>query len=105
LSFRNVDGIFTDYNAWHIALNGAGNKVEWDATDREFRQIIKPCYNRARWLRLAKAKPHLVQLLAPQCDLRSAARVWVRNEDTQRAVEEMGFENVKVKRLKSIDYW
>lgn len=105
LSFRNVDGIFTDYNAWHMALNGAGNKGEWDATDREFRQIIKPCYNRARWLRLAKAKPHLVQLLAPKCDLRTAARVWVRNQDTKRAVEAMGFQNVKVKRLKSINYW
>lgn len=101
LSFDNVDGVFTDFDAWHIAMNGAGNdrKGDWDMKPHEMRQLVKPSWNRADWLRLSRNDPHRVQMLVPQLDFRKACRVWVRNQETKARVEDMGFQNVRVKRM------
>lgn len=106
LSFDDVDGIYTDYDAWHIVLNEAGMDKgnKWDMKPHEFRQLTKPSYNKADWLRKARKEPHHVQLVTPYLDCRRAVRVWVRNLKTKRIVEAMGFRNVHVKRLRIYSY-
>src|SRR5687768_7917920 len=64
LSFDHVDGVFTDYLAWHIVLNGAFCRYEF--TPYERRQVLKPSLTRSRWLLRAKRHPHLVQLVTPR---------------------------------------
>lgn len=94
LSFGDVEGVFSDYDFWHIPLNMRNS--EYPITEYERKLIFKKSWNRSRWINYAKKSPHRVQLCTPLLDLRRAARVWVRNRNTREVVEEMGFTNVHV---------
>lgn len=96
-SFENVDGIFMDYNNWHLALN-AGYK-NYQITDYEKRLIFKPSWPTSKWLRKAKKTPHSVQLVTQSLYLPDSQRIWVRNQQTRALLISMGFENVETKRL------
>lgn len=103
-SFDEHDGIFTDYDAWHIVLSCAGGDIvngkSYDITKYQMRQLLKPSFSRSDWLRFARHHPHGVQLISRTIDFRKATRIWVRNKATKKIVEGMGFKNVQVKRLK-----
>jgi hypothetical protein len=96
-SFENVDGIFMDYDYWHLVLN-AGYK-NYQMTDYEKRLIFKPSWPTSKWLKKAKKYPHSVQLVTQSLYLSGAKRVWVRNQQTKKLLESMGFENVEVRRI------
>lgn len=96
-SFESVDGIFMDFDYWHLVLN-AGYK-NYQMTDYEKRLIFKPSFSKSKWLGKAKEDPHSVQLVTPALYLPDAERIWVRNQQTKKLLESMGFENVEVRRL------
>lgn len=97
-SFEHVDGIFMDYDYWHIALNAAGDRDT--ITDYEKRLIFKPSWRKTRWLNKAKYDPHSVQLAAPRLHLPAASLIRVRNKSTQLMLEMRGFQNIEVRRIR-----
>ena len=97
-SFEEIDGVFTDYNAWNMILI-SGNK-DGNITQYEKRLILKPSWNKSKWLNHAKKHPYHVQLVTDKLDLTLAKRIFVRNKITKNLLEDMGFNQVSVKRLK-----
>jgi hypothetical protein len=97
-SFDTIDGIFMDFQSWHIALNACMNGGS--VTSAEQRMIFKPSWTRSRWIRAALNGTHSVQLVAPELPLTLAKRGYVRNTKTKRIVERMGFPEITVKRVK-----
>ncbi|MDO9324521.1 MAG: hypothetical protein Q7T80_06135 [Methanoregula sp.] len=97
-SFDTIDGIFMDFQSWHIALNACMNGGS--VTPAEQRMIFKPSWTRSRWIRAALNGTHSVQLVAPELPLTLAKRGYVRNSKTKRIVERMGFPDITVKRVK-----
>lgn len=102
-SFRHLEGIFTDYSAWHLALNAYSDHPSEPLKEHEVRMIFKRSWDRARWLRYARERRSDVQLVVPRIDLRQSCRVLVRNKATQSHLLEMGFKNVQVKRISCVD--
>ncbi|MBI2151597.1 hypothetical protein HYU21_02615 [Candidatus Woesearchaeota archaeon] len=96
-SFENVDGVFMDYDCWHLVLN-AGHK-NYQMTDYEKKLIFKPSWSTSDWLRKAKRNHHSVQLVTPSLYLTNAERIGVRNRQTKALLTSMGFNGVETKRL------
>lgn len=96
-SFEDVDGVFMDYMYWHLVLNASHKNYRM--TDYEKKLIFKPSWPRSKWLGKARENFHSVQLVTPTLRLPGAERVWVRNKQTRRLLESMGFEDVGVKRV------
>ena len=96
-SFEEVDGVFTDFDYWHIPLGAIMNG--YGVTDYEKRLTFKPSWPKSKWLRKARKNPHSVQLVASTLYLPDAKRIWVRNQQTKNQLKSMGFENVEVRRL------
>lgn len=96
-SFENIDGVFMDYDKWHLALN-AGYK-NYQMTCYEKKAIFKPSWPASKWLRKAKKDPHSVQLVAENLYLPDAKRIGVRNQQTKNLLESMGFGNIVVRRI------
>lgn len=95
-SWDDLDGVFTCYSSWHIVLG-----YPRDVKPHEKRMIFKYSWTKSRWLREArKPKNYGVQMVTPELDLRTAERIWTRNQQTKKKLEDMGFRNVIVKRLK-----
>ena len=95
-SFVDSDGTFMDYNYWHLALNASHKNYQM--TDYEKRLIFKQSWPKPRWLK--KAKSILpVQLVTPSLYLPDAQRILVRNQQTKKLLESMGFENIEVRRI------
>ena len=68
---------FHDYQWWHCVLNDASSEREVAKLTR--RCLFKKSWNEARWLHQARRDGHLVQVVAPELDLRKASFVWARN--------------------------
>ncbi len=97
-SFSDVqNGVFTEFHDWHIALNAIpnGDKVGKWANKLIFRKT----WDKEEWLDYADKKPHSVQVVVPELDLRTADSVWVRNKETQKKLQLLGFKHVEVKRI------
>jgi hypothetical protein len=97
LSFDHLEGIFMDFNYWHIAINACTNGGS--VSKSEMNWIFKPSWTRQRWLRAAITASHPVDLLMPEISLDTAKRVRVRNRSTQKILEMKGFRNVEVARI------
>jgi hypothetical protein len=97
-SFDHLEGIFMDYNYWHIAINACTNGGS--VAKNETKWILKPSWTRQRWLRAMMDRTHIVDLLVPDIPLDKAARVWVRNRATQKLMEAKGFQTVEVTRTR-----
>jgi hypothetical protein len=97
-SFDTIDGIFMDFQSWHIAINACLNGR--NVTPSEQRMIFKPSWTRNRWIRAALNGTHSVQLIAPELPLQLAKRGYVRNTKTKRIVERMSFPEITIKRVK-----
>lgn len=95
-SFEKLDGIYMNYDYWHLVLN-AENR-DYQITDHEKRLIFKPSWSKSKWLREARKEPHSVQMVTPAMYLPDASRSWVRNQQTKKHLEQMGFYDVEVKR-------
>ena len=95
----NPDGVFTDYQYWHIVLNSQHNNYR--ITEREKSWIFKSSWSKSDWLRHAKRNPHSVQLVVPFLDLTAADQITVRNKGTKRCLEGIGFGNVEVRGLRT----
>lgn len=95
-SFEDVDGVFMDYAYWHIVLNA---NPDYKITNYEKRLIFKPSWSKSKWLRKAKKEPHSIQLVTPMLYLPNAARILVRNHQTKKLLEEIGFNNIEVRRI------
>jgi hypothetical protein len=101
-SFDQIDGVFMDYDYWHIALNAYPNGRT--VTEAEKKMIFKPSWTTSRWIRAALKGTHQVQLVVPELPLDKAMGVFVRNDATRKMAEERGFKNVQVKRI-DVDRW
>lgn len=102
-SFTDVpDGIFMDYDYWHIVLNSTYNNYNVNKWVKKL--IFRSTWDKNRWLQNAADKPHTVQLIVPELDLREAKVVWVRNRETQEQLKNTGFHNVEVRRI-AVDKW
>ena len=88
---------YVDYDGLFLVLNSS--HCDYKMTDRERRIIFKPSWRPSDWLRMAKRKPHHVMAVTDRLDLRRADRIWVRNKKTAKALRDMGFRNVSVKRI------
>jgi len=95
-SFRDLEGVFMDYESWHIAINACINRGR--VTTNDMKMIFKPSWTRSRWLHAAK-NSLAVDLLMQDLPLDTAAGVCVRNRATQNLMEEMGFRNVEIARI------
>jgi len=97
-SFENLEGVFMDYDYWHIPLNECINGQ--DCADKRVRHwVFKYSWDKSRWLRKAKQNPGSVQFVVPSLDLTKACRVYTRNNKTKEKLEDRGFRNVRVFRL------
>ena len=96
-SFEDINGVFMDYNYWHIALNASHKNYQM--TDYEKRLIFKPSWPKSKWLKKARKNQHSVQLVTPELYLPGAERIWVRNQQTKELLTSMGFDNVESRRL------
>ena len=96
-SFAQIDGIFMDFQSWHIALNACMNGGSVTSTER--RMIFKPSWTRSRWIHAARKGTHHVQLVAPGIPLHLAERGYVRNAGTRLMLEMRGFTRIEVKRV------
>ena len=96
-SAESFSAVFTDYQWWHAVLNDCLNGSAVGQQVRRF--LFKKSWPRSKWLSTAAKDGHLVQVVAPQIDLDQAAFVWARNQETAKALRQMGFANVQVKRL------
>lgn len=113
-SWTDLDGVFNDYSVWHIPLSTSLNATaakgfkanqKWqDPTAQELRWLFKKSWNKAKWLRYAYRQEHTVQFVTKELDLRTAVRVWARNQPTAKLLAKMGFKNVHVKRLPCSGY-
>ena len=72
-----------------------GHKV----SEKNKKSLFKKSYTESRWLNLARKYPGWVYYLVPKLDLPSAKEIWVRNKKTKKTLEDMGFDQVIVKRL------
>lgn len=97
-SFSEIDGIFMDFQSWHIALNACMNGGS--VSEAERRMIFKPSWTRSRWISASRKGTHRVQLVAPAVPLQCAERGYVRNSITCLMLEKRGFTNIEVKRVK-----
>ena len=98
-SFEDVpDPVFVDYQYWFIVLGRSNGKRDVSAYDQKL--IFKPKRTRQRWLRTSRSGD--VMAVVPSLDLRTACRVWVRNEDSRKLLEPR-FRNVQVKRVPVVD--
>ncbi len=97
-SFEEQSGVYMDYMNWHLVLNATNR--DYQMTDFEKKLIFKPSWKKSDWLRYARHNPAYVQMVVPDLDLSQANSIWVRNKDTKKRVEEMGFDNVEVRRLR-----
>lgn len=95
-SFQNIEGIFMDYDGWHLVLNASYKNYQM--TNYEKRLIFKRSWSKSKWLRKTR-KQHSVQLVTSKLYLPFADRIWVRNKKTKTILENMGFRNVEVKRI------
>lgn len=97
-SFRDLPGgAFIDSHNWYYILNGSNNGYK--VSDYIRRLILKPSLTRADWLRHARKNPGYVELVTPALDLGKADLISVRNTDTKRQMEELGFPRVEVRRV------
>lgn len=97
LSFDNEDGVFMDYMSWHIAINACMKKKQ--VSKQERKMILKPSWDKRRWIRAAEKGSHVVDLLTPELSPGRASRIYVRNQVTKKKMELMGFRNIEVRRL------
>ena len=97
-SFQDIKGVFMDYTYWYLVLNSSYNSYQM--TGYEKKLIFKPSWSKSKWLRKVEKGPHSVQLVTPELHLPDAERIWVRNKETKRLLETMGFNNIEVKRIK-----
>ena len=97
LSFDDVEGVFMDYLSWHIAINACMNKKP--VSKQEMKMILKPSWNRRRWIRAAEKGSLCVHLLTPGLSLDRASRVFVRNQAIKKDMESRGFRNIEVMRI------
>jgi hypothetical protein len=98
LSFDHLEGVFMDFDYWHIAINACTNGGS--VSKSEMTWILKPSWTRERWLRAALTSTRPVDLLVPEIPLDKANRVRVRNHATQKLMEMKGFRNVDVARTR-----
>jgi len=97
LSFDYVEGVFMDDLSWNIAINACMNKKT--VTKQEMKMILKPSWNKRRWVRAAENGSHWVDLLTPGLSLDRASRVYVRNQATKKKMERIGFRNIRTLRI------
>ena len=86
-----------DYLSGDIAINACMNKKP--VSKQEMKMILKPSWNKRRWVRAAETGSHRVDLLTPTLSPDSASRIYVRNQATKKNMECMGLRNVEVLRI------
>ncbi len=96
-SFDNVEGIFSDYDSWHLVL--AARQKNYNMTSYEKRLLFKPSWKKSDWLRKARKEPGTVQIVTPKLYLPSSKRIWARNNETKVLLEKSGFSDIEVKRM------
>jgi hypothetical protein len=97
-SFDHIDGVFMDFMSWHIALNACMNGRA--VSNAEKKMIFKPSWTKSRWIQAALHESHSVQLVTQELPLDTALKVRVRNAATRQLLEEKGFRNAEIFRLR-----
>lgn len=91
------NGVFTDYNDWHIVLNSSHKQHNLNKWEKKL--IFRKTWDSDKWLAQAEKHPHTVQLVVPELDLTKADAIFVRNKETQKKLQKMGFKNVQTRRM------
>jgi len=95
-SFSEIENlVFIDVDYWFMVFNTMDEGVN----EHWAKIIFKKSWTKSKWLRKSRQSSCSVMAVAPEMDLRKAERIWVRNRQTQKALERMGFKNIEVKRL------
>ena len=95
-SFEDIEGVFMDYRLWDVSM------LHKDDRKRLTDFIFNPSWTKEEWLKKALDDPGSVQIVTSELYLPGNGRIWVRNQQTKRSLESMGFENIEVKRI-SVD--
>jgi hypothetical protein len=66
---------------------------------QEMKMILKPSWNKRRWVCAAENRSHWVDLLTPKLSLDRASRVYVRNQASKKSMKSMGFCNIRTLRI------
>jgi hypothetical protein len=96
-SFDHADGVFMDELSWNIAINACMNGET--VSKQVMKMILKPSWNKRRWIHAAEKKSLWVCLLAPVLSLEKTSRISVRNQSTKKEMEKMGFRNIRTLRI------
>ncbi len=84
-----------DLQEWENVLNT--RYKDYQLSSHEKKLLFKFSWSDKKWIE--KAKKSLVQLVVKELDLRTAERIWVRNQRTKKILEEMHFSNIEIKRI------
>lgn len=96
-SFAHIEGVYMDYDYWHIALNACMNGHP--VSPKEKRLIFKPSWPASRWVRAALQGTNFVQRVTPMLTPVNAVQVTVRNMSAVHYLSAMGFSDVSVARI------
>lgn len=99
-SFRDIENkAFLDSDYWVIVPGNFANGF-YDISEYTRRLILKPSWKKSDWLRTARRDGGRVEAVVPELDLRTADLISVRNKTTQQLMENQGFKNVQVTRIR-----
>jgi hypothetical protein len=108
-SFKNVTGVFTDFDVWEYFLKKSIDEPKFLKLMREhseakkyiLNKLFKKNWTKKRWIEEAIECPYEVQLLSKTIDVRRADRVLCRNQATKEYLEEHGYKNIHILRIPS----
>jgi hypothetical protein len=106
LCYKNLDGIFTDYDMWEDFVCSIGHldngiKDIFKSEKWAVKRLLKPSWNKPDWVRFVN-KNH-VQLITSFIDTSKADAIFCKNKKTVDKLEEKGFNNVYTFRMKVRD--
>lgn len=104
LSFEHCDGIAHKFDAWNEVLCWALN--DGKCPRRYVSRLIQQSRRSlSYWCSVAQRKDGFVQMCAERIDPKTACRVWVRNLETKRALDDLGYRGVEVRRVAAPKWW
>lgn len=93
-TFDHLEGVFMDYQAWFCVLNGEVVGEKLAIPDYVTRSVFKPSWPRSKWMKASETKS--VMFVTPKLDLPNASLIRVRNKETKKKLEKMGFDGNKI---------
>lgn len=98
-SFQEIENpVFLDCNYWPVIPTNFANGF-YDVSERWRKMILKPSWTKSDWIRMSRRRIG-VEAVVPELDLTKADLISVRNKTTKQLLEDQGFKNVEVSRIR-----